>query len=227
MGDIKRSASKAMRAPHRREDAYLISINEPFSDTLARQATTFARQLAADPHSADNPIRMFADPALRPRPQSVYVLYGGNGGIIPLIRRLENDFPRTASSVGAGRMTTGTYREESHRGILWLCSTFEDTISVKRLGTLRHAAVEKEPSGPHATLIITSSSRGLIGLEGEADHGLALVQLRDRDGFTPYEDRFLGFLRKQGTAPFLMASCSLWEKQGSAPWYDICLKEPH
>jgi hypothetical protein len=214
-----------------------------YDTTLARKAVAFLRNVTADEHSAQNLARMFATPLLEPYKHLSYVLYGagGNGKGI-LLSSLRRSFPDLSTSVDAqrllgGRRGGGGFGTEQETGkligALWAFDEDADTISVEQMTLLKKISTgdtviarriqENSVSfAPKCVFVIATNNPVITTMT--AASARRFVYIRMRDGRKPEEfDDLLDFTRQYGAAPFLMASCKLWQTAGDEPYRDVVI----
>lgn len=225
---------------------YLISCPTPYDPEVAETAISLVRDITVDEHSAENLMRMFANPALQPYQQLLYIMYGGGGngkGII--LNALASTFPRLARTVDVGRLTGGRHGDggfsqenemSSLMGALWAYDSEASTIGLEQLTALKRIATGDPVTAreigrneikfrPQATMIIATNNPVITTMTAASDRRYVYVRMRDgrkAEDFQP----LLKFVHTFGVAGFLMASCDLWLHHGDKPWNDVTIGSP-
>ncbi|MFT8359254.1 bifunctional DNA primase/polymerase [Bifidobacterium aquikefiri] len=225
---------------------YELTLDVDYSASLAVKAVEYMRDVTADEHSAQNLGRMFATPLLEPYKHLTYVMYGdgGNGKGI-LLSMLSNSFPDLAASVDSQRILGGkrgsggfdTQQETGKLiGTLWAYDEDADTIGIDQLTYLKKIstgdAVTARRIGenavsftPRCTFIIATNNQVITTMTAAVSR--RFVYIRMRDGRRPDEfTSLLDFRNQYGAAPFIMASCKIWEDYGDNPYDDVSISNP-
>lgn len=220
---------------------YELTIDTEFNKQIASQATGFLIDVTADMHSAQNLGRMFATPLLEPYKHLTYVMYGdgGNGKGI-LLSTLVKSFPGLAVAVDSqkilgGRRGAGGFSSDQEMtkliGSLWAYDEDADTITLEQMTLLKKISTgdtvvarriqENAVSfTPKCTFVIATNNPVITTMT--AASARRFVYIRMRDGRKPEEfEPLLEFRRQYGAAPFIMASCKLWENYGDEPFRDV------
>lgn len=225
------------------DDPFELTIDAVYDPGLAARAVGFMNDVTADAHSARNLGRMFATPVLEPYKHLTYVMYGdgGNGKGI-LLGMLASSFPGLAAAVDSqkilgGRRGVGGFSSDQEMvkliGALWAYDEDADTISLEQMTLLKKISTgdtvvarriqENAVSfAPKCTFVIATNNPVITTMT--AASARRFVYIRMRDGRSP--DEFvplLGFRAEHGAAPFIMASCKLWQLEGDEPYRDVVI----
>ncbi|TPF95302.1 bifunctional DNA primase/polymerase [Bifidobacterium sp. UTBIF-78] len=220
-----------------------ISMDVDYCDDLVAKAGEFLRFVTADGHSAENLGRMFATPLLEPYKHLFYVLYGsgGNGKGI-LLDTLHRTFPKLAAAVTSktllgGRNGNGNFSTDQETlkliGALWAYDEDADTITLeqatllKKIGTgdtlvARRVQENAVSFRNKATFIIASNNPVIMSMTAALERRRVFVRMQDGRAESEFAE-LLRFRDEYGVAPFLMASCRLWEMRGDTPWNDVVI----
>lgn len=214
-----------------------------YSDELVSQAGRFLHFVTADSHSAENLGRMFATPLLEPYKHLFYVLYGGGGnGKGILLDTLHRSLPELSAAVTSktllgGRNGNGGFATDQETlkliGVLWAYDEDADTITLeqatllKKIGTgdtmvARRVQENAVSFKNKATFIIASNNPVIMSMTEALERRRVFVRMRDGRAEEEFAD-LLKFRDEYGIAPFLMASCRLWEVRGDKPWNDVVI----
>lgn len=214
-----------------------------YSDELVSQAGRFLHFVTADSHSAENLGRMFATPLLEPYEHLFYVLYGGGGnGKGILLDTLHRSLPELSAAVTSktllgGRNGNGGFATDQETlkliGALWAYDEDADTITLeqatllKKIGTgdtmvARRVQENAVSFKNKATFIIASNNPVIMSMTEALERRRVFVRMRDGRAEEEFAD-LLKFRDEHGIAPFLMASCRLWEVRGDKPWNDVVI----
>lgn len=214
-----------------------------YSDELVARAGEFLRFVTADSHSAENLGRMFATPLLEPYKHLFYVLYGGGGnGKGILLDTLHRSLPALSAAVTSktllgGRNGNGGFATDQETlkliGALWAYDEDADTITLeqatllKKIGTgdtmiARRVQENAVSFRNKATFIIASNNPVIMSMTEALERRRVFVRMRDGRAEEEFVD-LLRFRDEHGIAPFLMASCRLWEVRGDKPWNDVVI----
>lgn len=225
------------------EQPYELTIPQDWNQQLANQAAGFLNNVTADPHSSRNLGRMFATPLLEPYKHLTYVMYGdgGNGKGI-LLGMLADTFPGLAAAVDSqkilgGRRGSGGFSSDQEMtkliGALWAYDEDADTITLEQMTLLKKISTgdtvvarriqENAVSfTPKCTFVIATNNPVITTMT--AASARRFVYIRMKDGRKPEEFQpLLDFRKHYGAAPFIMASCKLWETQGDEPYRDVTI----
>lgn len=227
------------------QEPYEVTMPTRFDLQLMEQAAGFLRFVTDDEHSAQNLARMFATPMLEPYKHLFYVLHGagGNGKGI-LLNALRQSFPGLSKSVdvrtllGGARGGGGFATDQETLkliGTLWAYDEDADTITLEQATVLKRIGTGDTMTGRRiqensvsfrnrATLIIASNNEVVLANTEALRRRRVFVRMKD--GHTP--DQFTELIRfcaEYGAAPFLMASCALWERS-DLPWDDVEIGSP-
>ncbi|MDF7641742.1 bifunctional DNA primase/polymerase [Bifidobacterium sp. ESL0784] len=223
------------------DEPYELTIDQPFNARLATQAVAFMRDITEDEHSAMNLARMFATPLLEPYKHLTYVLYGdgGNGKGI-LLGTLANSFPGLAVAVDSqkilgGRRGSGGFDTQQETGkligALWAYDEDADTIGIDQLTYLKKISTGDSVTArrigenavsftPKCTFIVATNNSVITTMNAAVARRFAYIRMKD--GRKPQEFQpLLDFRKQYGAAPFIMASCKLWENHGENPFDDV------
>ena len=194
-------------------------------------------------HSAENLGRMFATPLLEPYEHLFYVLYGGGGnGKGILLDTLHRSLPELSAAVTSktllgGRNGNGGFATDQETlkliGALWAYDEDADTITLeqatllKKIGTgdtmvARRVQENAVSFKNKATFIIASNNPVIMSMTEALERRRVFVRMRDGRAEEEFAD-LLKFRDEHGIAPFLMASCRLWEVRGDKPWNDVVI----
>lgn len=214
-----------------------------YSDELVARAGEFLRFVTADNHSAENLGRMFATPLLEPYKHLFYVLYGGGGnGKGILLDTLHRSLPALSAAVTSktllgGRNGNGGFATDQETlkliGALWAYDedadiiTLEQATLLKKIGTgdtmvARRVQENAVSFRNKATFIIASNNPVIMSMTEALERRRVFVRMRDGRSEDEFRD-LLQFRDEHGIAPFLMASCRLWEHRGDRPWNDVVI----
>lgn len=225
------------------DQPYELTIDTAYDSTLASQAVSFMTDVTADEHSARNLGRMFATPVLEPYKHLTYVMYGdgGNGKGI-LLGTLASSFPGLAVAVDSqkilgGRRGAGGFSSDQEMtkliGALWAYDEDADTITLEQMTLLKKISTgdtvvarriqENAVSfTPKCTFVVATNNPVITTMTAASSR--RFVYIRMRDGRSPDEfEPLLAFRKQYGAAPFLMASCKLWELEGDEPYRDVVI----
>lgn len=232
--------------PNKLNSPYLISCQTPYNEKITEVAIGLVRDITVDEHSAENLMRMFANPALEPFQQYLYIMYGGGGngkGII--LGSLQKSFTKLAHTVDARRITGGRrgdggFSQENEMGnlmsALWAYDSEADSISLDQLTTLKRIATGDPVTAreigqnevkfrPQATMIIATNNPVVTTMTAASARRYVFVRMRDgrkAEDFQP----LLEFIDTFGADGFLMASCELWRNHGDKQWKDVTIGSP-
>lgn len=225
------------------DNPFEVFMDVDYSDELVAEAGEFLRFVTADRHSAENLGRMFATPLLEPYKHLFFVLYGGGGnGKGILLDTLHRSLPTLSAAVTSktllgGRNGNGGFATDQETlkliGALWAYDEDADTITLeqatllKKIGTgdtmvARRVQENAVSFKNKATFIIASNNPVIMSMTEALERRRVFVRMRDGRA----EDEFKGLLKfrdEHGIAPFLMASCRLWEVRGDKPWNDVVI----
>jgi hypothetical protein len=224
-------------------EPFELTIDADYDQGLAVQAVSYMSDVTADLHSARNLGRMFATPLLEPYKHLTYVMYGdgGNGKGI-LLGSLASSFPGLAVAVDSqkilgGRRGTGGFSSDQEMtkliGALWAYDEDADTITLDQMTLLKKISTgdtvvarriqENAVSfTPKCTFVVATNNPVITTMT--AASARRFVYIRMRDGRSPDEFApLLEFRAAYGAAPFIMASCKLWELDGDEPFRDVVI----
>lgn len=225
------------------DQPYELTVEQPYDRDLAFQAVTHLTDVTADEHSAQNLGRMFATPLLEPYKHLTYLMYGdgGNGKGI-LLSTLSHAYPQLAISVDSqkllgGRHGAGGFSTDQETlkliGALWAYDEDADMISLDQMtllkkistgDTLTARRVQENAISfpPRCTFIIATNNPIITTMTAASSRRFAYIRMRD--GRKPEEFQpLLDFRTQYGAAPFLMASCRIWQNHGDEPYDDVSI----
>lgn len=185
---------------------------------------------------------MFATPLLEPYKHLFYVLYGGGNGKGILLDTLHRSLPALSAAVTSktllgGRNGNGGFATDQETlkliGALWAYDEDADTITLeqatllKKIGTgdtmvARRVQENAVSFRNKATFIIASNNPVIMSMTEALERRRVFVRMRDGRSEDEFRD-LLRFRDEHGIAPFLMASCRLWEHRGDKPWSDVVI----
>lgn len=222
---------------------YELTVDQPYDPNLARQAVTHLTDVTADTHSAKNLGRMFATPLLEPYKHLTYLMYGdgGNGKGI-LLSTLAHTYPDLAVSVDSqkllgGRRGAGGFSTDQETlkliGALWAYDEDADMINLDQMTllkkistgdtlTARRVQENAISFAPRCTFVIATNNPIVTTMSAASSRRFAYIRMRDgrkAEEFAP----LLDFRKTHGAAPFLMASCKIWERYGDEPYDDVSI----
>lgn len=226
-------------------DPFELYVDTPWDDELVRRAVEFARFVTSDEHSAKNLIRMFAAPLLEPCEtlselweKYFYVLFGeGSNGNGILLNALRTSFPWLAAEVNIRKLLSGrrvTFRELA--GKLWVFDEDVMRISVRQAAMLNNLLTWNELVAhriggyyvtfrPRATFVIVTNENAVLSNTAALNRRRICVHMRGGRDESEFAD-LLAFRAQYGAAPFVMASCDLWLREGTRPYSDVVLGDP-
>lgn len=228
---------------HLFDDPFEVFMDVDYSDELVAEAGKFLRFVTADGHSAENLGRMFATPLLEPYKHLFYVLYGGGGnGKGILLDTLHRSLPALSAAVTSktllgGRNGNGGFATDQEMlkliGALWAYDEDADTITLeqatllKKIGTgdtmvARRVQENAVSFRNKATFIIASNNPVIMSMTEALERRRVFVRMKDGRAENEFAE-LLRFRDEHGIAPFLMASCRLWEVRGDKPWSDVVI----
>ncbi|WEV41623.1 bifunctional DNA primase/polymerase [Bifidobacterium sp. ESL0682] len=223
------------------DQPYELTIDQRFDTQLATQAVKYMRDVTEDEHSAMNLARMFATPLLEPYKHLTYVMYGdgGNGKGI-LLSTLSSTFPGLAVAVDSqkilgGRRGSGGFDTQQETGkligALWAYDEDADTIGIDQLTylkkistgdsvTARRIGENAVSFSPKCTFIIATNNPVITTMTAASARRFAYIRMKDGRKPSDFQE-LLKFRTENGAAPFIMASCKLWENHGENPFDDV------
>ncbi|MCH9275651.1 bifunctional DNA primase/polymerase [Bifidobacterium amazonense] len=225
------------------DNPFEVFMDVDYTDELVAKAGEFLRFVTADAHSAENLGRMFATPLLEPYKHLFYVLYGGGGnGKGILLDTLHRSLPALSAAVTSktllgGRNGNGGFATDQEMlkliGALWAYDEDADTITLeqatllKKIGTgdtmvARRVQENAVSFKNKATFIIASNNPVIMSMTEALERRRVFVRMKDGRAEGEFAD-LLRFRDEHGIAPFLMASCRLWEARGDKPWTDVVI----
>lgn len=220
-----------------------LNIDADYTFDLAAQAIQFLREMTVDEHSAQNLGRYFATPLLEPYKHLSWVWYGGGGngkGIIA--KMLKDSFGDLARSVDAakllgGKTGNGGFATDNETvkllGALWAWDDDADEITIDQMTVLKKLSTGDPLSArrvqentievrPKATFAICTNNAVVMSSNNAAVRRQVKVRMRDgrkEEEFIPLRM----FIKEHGAAPFIMASCAIWERYGNDPYKDVVI----
>lgn len=219
-------------------DVYL---DVEFDSLLAGQATQWLRFVTADQHSAENLGRMFATPLLEKYKHLFYVLYGegGNGKGI-LLDALARTFPRLAAAIQTdvllgSSFDAGQMRLSQLQGRYWVFDQDSEIVNLRQASQLKKIAGGDMMFGRRtqkdmvafsntATLIVATNEPVVLSGTRALKRRRVFVRMNDDVAIDdPMFDKLIAFVNRWGAAPFLMASCCIWQFHGDKPWDDVTI----
>lgn len=143
----------------------------------------------------------------------------------------------TSKTLLGGRNGNGGFSTDQETlkliGALWAYDEDADTITLeqatllKKIGTgdtmvARHVQENAVSFRNKATFIIASNNPVIMSMTEALERRRVFVRMRDGRADEEFVD-LLRFRDEHGIAPFLMASCRLWEVRGDKPWNDVVI----
>ncbi|OTA27256.1 hypothetical protein B9G54_01680 [Alloscardovia macacae] len=224
-------------------EPFEVTFDRAFDTDLVGQAVSFLRDVTVDDKSAKNLCRLFATPLLEPYKHLTYVLYGdgGNGKGI-LLNTLASSLPGLTASVDSqkilgGRRGSGGFDTQQEMGkligALWAFDEDADTISLEQLTALKKISTGDSVTArriqenavsfaPKCTFVVATNNPVVTTMTNAIARRFVYVRMKDGRKASEFEP-LLTFRKDYGIAPFLMASCLLWENEGDEPEYDVSI----
>lgn len=224
-------------------DPFDLTVDMDYDVQLARQAVEHLRFITKEEDSAQNLGRMFATPMLEPYKHLSYILYGdggnGKGIILGSLKQSFNDFAASvdATKLFGGKNASGGFEtgQESIKllNAIWAFDEDADTIDVAQMTILKKISTgdtvtsrriqENQVSfNPRCTFILATNNQVISEQSAASDRRLVLVRMKDGRKPVEFAD-LLAFRAQYGAAPFLMASCEIWLRNGDEPNRDISI----
>lgn len=228
------------------DDPFEVFLDCDYTGAMVAQAGEWLKFVTEDEHSAQNLARMFATPLLEPYKRLSYILYGGGGnGKGILLGALRSSLPALSAAVNAqtllgGRRGMGGFATDQETlkliGALWAYDEDSDTIGLEQATLLKKISTgdtlvarrvrENAVSFRNrATFVIASNNPVVMQMTAALERRRAFVRMRDGRAAAEFQP-LLDFVREHGVAPFMMASCVLWERHGDEPWADVAIGSP-
>lgn len=222
---------------HRGDDGYNspyeITFPEPFDEALADEAVRQVNLMAADPASAENILRWFATPLLEPNKQLGFIIYGSGGnGKGTLLRGFESH-PATKNLYAPVDLKGilhrgGGFGQESAiiriMGRLWIADedcaelTIDEAERFKKIctgDTLQGRVIGGNSLTFHveATPAVMTNEAVTTPTTQAGERRFVFARTRDN---RPQEElvELNQFIDRYAIAPFMMASCRVWETCG-------------
>lgn len=224
-------------------DPWELTCDQPFDDTLLRNASWFLHDVTVDDHSAQNLARMFATPELEPYKHLTFILYGdgGNGKGI-LLSMLAGSFLGLAASIDSQRILGGkrggggfdTQQEMGKLiGALWAYDEDADDVGLDQLTYLKKISTGDTVTArrigenavsfrPRCTFILATNNTVITTMSAASARRFTYIRMKD--GRKPSDFKsLLDFRAEYGVAPFLMAGCEIWRLHGDDPFTDVSI----